>query len=75
MEEREHANQPGKRRGGKWPRGPADTSRRLSDGKEVGKRSDCQFDLGGQVLTDTTNFESALQEEDGDAGRTRPPRV
>lgn len=44
-----------------------------SDGKEVGKRSDCQFDLGGQVLTDRTNFESVLQEEDGDAGRTRPP--
>lgn len=43
-------------------------SGRLSNGKEVGKRSDCQFDLGGQVLTDRTNFQSALQKEDGDGG-------
>lgn len=37
----------------------------LNDGKEGGKRSDCQFNLRGPVLTDTTNFESTLWREIG----------
>lgn len=37
----------------------------LNDGKEGGKRSDCQFNLRGPELTDTTNFQSTLWRENG----------
>jgi len=33
--------------------------------KEGRKRSDCQFNLRGPELTDTTNFESTLWKENG----------
>lgn len=37
----------------------------LNNGKGGRERSDCQSNLGGPELTDTTNFESTLWKENG----------
>lgn len=70
-----HANQRWAARVKMAPRTSGSASGRLSSSNEVGKRSNCQLDLGGQVLTDRANFESALQTGDGDAGRTSPSLI